>query len=377
MSEEVQAVETEDTEQRTTELTGITHRIGWVLIATQEGVPTPSLDELDPDHPEFWAAAARDWANAIDEAETLAPTTHETEPDELSLGVVRARAAAKKVMEACKDYNAAIVAGIAGLEPGETAEFSEENPAVRFAPGAIIDFPKFLIRRNGEALASARLCLTVCLNESRSKFWVRFSTPEESTRTFDIEAVNSFVRDTWTWFNSFGDRVLELYRSNLESVLREEYRDVDVKIGIRNRMSLLSTDSAAEGIGTLISDIASQRNFYRDNSPAVVQLEELVRSVPEMGIGAKTRHPLGAIARAETSQLKGAGRYFLVPHRTVRGSRGVFVARAHGTDLNFAGIADADPDPLVHVRRPDARPSIGTPSQGLTAELANTVAKYF
>lgn len=58
--------------------------------------------------------------------------------------------------------------------------------AVRLTPGIVIDFPRFSFQwpaaSNSDFEILARPCLTVCLNESRSKVWCRFALRDQNEK---------------------------------------------------------------------------------------------------------------------------------------------------------------------------------------------------
>jgi hypothetical protein len=155
-----------------------------------------------------------------------------------------------------------------------------------------------------------------------------------------------------------------------------------VTLSKRSHIEFIAGDTTIGGLQDLTAAIAKRANVYEADSPArdaALQLDSFVASMPEMEIpdGAEAT---GAVIRSDNSRFGFGGRYYLIPHTTVRGSRGVFIARAQGNTLHVAGITGADLDALVRVERLGAKQPhrpLGTPAQHVTAEIANTVAKYF
>jgi hypothetical protein len=368
----------------------ITHRAGWILQAKQS---TSGLPPYDPKAE--WTEAARQWALFTGEEsesakEALAPDDDgdrtlpfpKAATDELLLGAVRAKRAARIVMREHEHYNS-FVAGTIGAHGDIKLTFRSESPAVRFDPGLIVDLPAFSMEKRGREIATGRLCLTVCMHESRSKIWTRISSVnDEAWGSTPCAQLRTLVAQSREWFASYAVNVVRLYEKHIGEALAttEERRDTSVTLSVRNRIELVSGDTGIPGLASLTSAIANHDDVYAEGMTceAAEQLDAIACCAPDTGISRDGTRVVDAILRSDSSKL-GLGRYYLVPHRTARGFRGVYLVRAWDERLLFVGIASTDSDPLVTVR-PFGVPSrfaANSPSQHVTAELANTVAKYF
>jgi hypothetical protein len=351
---------------------GMTHRIGWILQARQRN---PSgLPAYDPEAK--WTKARLGWEQSA-------------ESGELVLGVRRAKAAAKAIVDASDEYNALLNRTFRDAKLDVT--FRREQPAVRYAPGIIVDFPAFILKQDGHDIASGRLCVTVCLHESRSKVWVRFSSMNEGRwGATPCDRLAAFTDTARAWYAAFAPSVVALYGAHIEHALRDsEEPDPEVILTQRGHVEFIAGDTDVQGLQYLTAAIAKRANVYEDprSREAAEHLDAFVACVREMKMPDPAQRATGAVVRSDSSQF-GAGRYYLIPHTTVRGSRGVFIALAQGNTLIVSGIAALDPDPLVRVERLDdadrplramgtpPRP-MGTPAQHVTAEIANTIAKYY
>lgn len=350
----------------------VTHRSGLIL---ESSLPLIDLPPYDPD-PE-WTKAALAWSRppGDDGHGNESTVPHK---GELKLGVIRAKRAAEIVMDNHAKYNSLIEEVIRAN--GLTLEVRKEAPVVRFDPGLIVDLPAFTIQRGRADIASGRLCLTICLHESRSKIWTRISSARDvAWGRNSCEQLQNLVRQSRAWFEVYAPLVMKLYAIHIsEALLRTgEKRELDVELAVRNRIEFISGDTILAGLGQLSAAVANGEDVHRDSraKEAADQLDLLVRCVPEMGL---TKEGASPVLRPVPTTLDG-NRYFFVPHRTARGFRGAYVARAQKDEILFAGLASTDPEPYVTVEwlGQATRPVSNSPSQHVTAELANTVAKYF
>jgi hypothetical protein len=361
----------------------VTHRAGWILKAKQTN---PSgLPPYDPE-PE-WTKAALEWDDQsprvsvrVDKGVPF-PTR---DPNELLLGAIRAKLAAQNVMDNHAQYNA-FVGGALG-KSGLTVEFRDEPPTVRFDPGLIVDLPSFTVNYGHALVATGRLCVTVCMNESRSKIWSRITSVDDAFWGSEPKVqTESLVEQSRAWFKEYADQIRALYETHIEAALRVSGEpDPAVDLTVHSRIEFVSGDVSEDvpGLAGLTKAIASRNPVFNDplTCNAARQVDEMVHSVPNMEVP-PDRSALDAILRDNTAQF-GSGRYYLVPDRTPLGYRGVYVVRAWEDNLLFAGIASEDSNPPVTVvpfDQPSDQPSrrAFSPSQHVTAELANTVAKYF
>ena len=239
-----------------------------------------------------------------------------------------------------KAYNA-FVAETIGADKGLTVGFRSEPAAVRFDPGLIVDLPAFTIQQGGTIIASGRLCLTVCMHESRSKIWSRISSVKDATwGNNPCEQLQTLIERSRSWFNVYANSVKQLYAKQIEQVLAstsEPHPSVD--LSVRNKMELISADTSLHGLSNLSAAIANHERIDRDKltHQAAVQLDAMVRCIPDTGIATDPSSVL-SILNSETSNL-GPGRYYLVPHRTAREFRGVYVVQSLADRLLFAGTA--------------------------------------
>ena len=154
----------------------VTHRAGWILKAKQTN---PS--GLPPDDPEAkWTEAAREWSRDRDEDDNPLPR-------ESARGVRRRRRAISEnrtgrapagghPRQACRaecDGQPRAIQQVRPRHPAQDWRLRRQSPpqklAVRFDPGPIVDLPSFVVYKENKEVASGRLCMTVCMNESRSK----------------------------------------------------------------------------------------------------------------------------------------------------------------------------------------------------------------
>jgi hypothetical protein len=221
------------------------------------------------------------------------------------------------------------------------------------------------------------------MHESRSKIWARISSVKDEAWGGDpCEQMNNLVTQSRQWFAAYADSVRKLYEKNIAEALTSshETRESNVKLSVRNELEFVSGDSDLKGLGRLTAAIANEAEINADelSQQAAQQLNDFIRCVPGMALADDGRDAVAEILRPESSTL-GSGRYYFVPYRTARGFRGVYAVRAEEEKLLFAGIATTDSDPLVtvHSLGGPRRPVANSASQHVTAELANTVAKYF
>jgi hypothetical protein len=365
----------------------VTHRTGWILQANVS--PLADLPPYDPD-PD-WTEAALAWSRPDDRPAGGSPIRTEATGDqgalpsgtpekgELVLGVVRAKRAAQIVMRNHAQYNALVEKVIAAK--GElTLKVRNEAPAVRFDPGLIVDLPAFAISDRRGEIATGRLCLTICMNESRSKIWNRTSSVNDAAwGSGPCEQLNNLVDTSRAWFEAYAQLVMDLYARNISEALLTtgEKHEINVDLTVRNRFELISGDTELTGLGRLSAAVANGEDISQDEPAreAAQRLDAIVRCVQGMGLEKDGVLP---ILRPVPTTFDG-NRYFFVSHRTARGFRGAYAVNAQQDKLLFAGIATTDPDPYVTVERlgEPTRPVANSPSQHVTAELANTVAKYF
>jgi hypothetical protein len=366
----------------------VTHRAGWILKAKQTN---PS--GLPPDDPEAkWTEAAREWSLDRDEEDRPLPREstrafdddgapfRKTEPDELLLGAIRAKLVAQNVMDNHARYNKFVRDTLHRLG-GFDVKIRAEKPAVRFDPGLIVDLPSFTVYKENKQVASGRLCMTVCMNESRSKIWSRITSMDDQYwGTEPKTQTEAVVLQSRLWFEHYADNIRALYQKHIEDALRASREpDPGVHLTVQSRIELVSGDVTMPGLAALTNAIAT-RNPDLDSPAAreaARQVDAMVHSVPNMDVAADGS-AVNAILRSNTTQL-GRGRYYLVPDLTPLGFRGVYVVRAWEDNLLFAGIASRDSSAAVTVVAPfdEKHPAVNSPSQHVTAELANTVAKYF
>lgn len=350
-----------------------THRAGWILQAKVS--PMAGLPPYDPDPK---------WTEATLGAEP--PDAHggaslwpEPKKGELLLGVIRAKRAAQIVMGHHVQYNR-YVEDVIAAEGKFTVKILDEQPAVRFDPGLIVDLPSFAIKQGAETVATGRLCLTICMHESRSKIWTRISSVKDAAwGSTPCEQLQTLVGASRRWFAIYARSIMIQYAEDISAALLAtgEERETDVSLEVRNQIEMISGDTTLTGLGTLSAAVANDDDIDRDprSREAAARLDQFARCAPGLGL---EHDGAAGILRASPTTVGGTP-YFFVPHRTARGFRGIYAVRAEGNRLVFGGIASTDPDPYVRVRRLGGpiRSAVNSPSQHVTAELANTVAKYF
>jgi hypothetical protein len=365
----------------------VTHRAGWILKAKQTN---PSgLPPYDPDAK--WTEAAREWSRYKDEDDSPLPREsrrafdddgaplRKAEPDELLLGAIRAKLVAQNVMDNHARYNK-FVRDTLHAFGGFDVKIRAEQPAVRFDPGLIVDLPSFTVYMENKEVASGRLCMTVCMNESRSKIWSRITSMDDAFWGAEPKTqTEALITQSRKWFEQYADHIRALYEKHIADALRASHEPHPrVDLTVQSRIDLVSGDVSMPGLAGLTNAIAG-RNPDFDNPAARAaarQVDLMVHSVPNMDVAADGS-AVDAILRSDTTKL-GKGRYYLVPDLTPLGFRGMYVVRAWEDNLLFAGIATEDSNPAVTVVALDEKhPAVNSPSQHVTAELANTVAKYF
>jgi hypothetical protein len=361
----------------------VTHRIGWILQA--QILNQAEFAPYDPDPK--WTKAAFEWTrHAKEEDIELEGAPEERtlpyprpEKGDLLLGVTRAKSVAQIVMKHHREYNELIEKVIAGKD-GLSFVPRDEKSAVRFDPGLIVDLPGFSIQKSGKDVATGRLCLTICMHESRSKIWSRLSSADDrywgSTPTLQTDKL---VKKSRAWFDAYAVGVKNLYAQHISEALRStgEKRDTDVELAVANRIEMVSGDTKLRGLGSLSAAIANEEEIGRDPlaAEAAETLNAMVRATPGMDLAdGEARRILQPSPTMLDSKL-----FYFVPHRTARGYRGIYVVRSEKEKITFAGVASADAEPYVTMHRlgESERQATGSPSQHVTAELANTVAKYF
>jgi hypothetical protein len=291
---------------------------------------------------------------------------------------MRLDAAAQILMREHERYNDAI-ASIISDTADTTVSFHSEVPAARFAPGLIVDFPAFRIERRGVMIATGRLCATVCLHESRSKVWMRISSVnDEAWGDTSLQQLQNLVGQARHWFSSSVADLVTLYQSHLEEALAQRGRPASINFSVRKKIEIISGDTPLKGLSSLTTAITNREDVHRQipSSQAARRLDAFARCVPGMGLGVDHQDSVIAILQSDAPSL--GGHYYLVPHRTAQGFRGVYIVHEYAEGLLFAGIASVDPDPLVLVRHlGQQRIEPNSPSKHVTAELANIVARYF
>lgn len=245
-----------------------------------------------------------------------------------------------------------------------------EGPTLSFGPGQIIDFPRIWLKSTALGWVEARLCMTVCLFESRSKFWVRFVAHRAE---LDRDAAEDFLprfRDvTREWTVSILNHLVDAYQSDLQSVTGS-----DVELKVRNIVQFFGIDTAAADIDTLADHVRFGEKLYIGHPSTAAGTELLL---------------LAKIMEASAKSAGGGGDEFIVPiaHTTSRGRTGVFVRLNDEKSLSYIGIGALAPDEvlLFEAQRQfsnSVNPEIGRElrTSGMlqvTAEMANMIARNF
>jgi hypothetical protein len=361
----------------------VTHRVGWILQARI--LNQAEFAPYDPDPK--WTKAAFEWTRHAKEEdielegapEEPTPPYPQPEKGDLLLGVTRAKSVAQIVMKHYQEYNKLVERVVAGKD-GLSFVPRDEKSAVRFDPGLIVDLPGFSIQKSGKDVATGRLCLTICMHESRSKIWSRISSADDRYwGRKPTSQTQTLIEKGRAWFDEYAVEVKDLYAQHISEALRStgENRDTDVGLTVANHIELVSGDTTLRGLGRLSAAVANEEKIDRDPlaTEAAETLNAMVRATPGMELD---DGGVSAILRSSPTMID-SKLYYFVPHRTARGYRGIYVVRSEKGRITFAGVASADAEPYVTMHRlgESERQVTGSPSQHVTAELANTVAKYF
>jgi hypothetical protein len=218
------------------------------------------------------------------------------------------------------------------------------------------------------------------MHESRSKIWSRISSADDRYwGRKPTSQTQTLIEKGRAWFDEYAVEVKDLYAQHISEALRStgENRDTDVGLTVANHIELVSGDTTLRGLGRLSAAVANEEKIDRDPlaTEAAETLNAMVRATPGMELD---DGGVSAILRSSPTMID-SKLYYFVPHRTARGYRGIYVVRSEKGRITFAGVASADAEPYVTMHRlgESERQVTGSPSQHVTAELANTVAKYF
>lgn len=345
---------------------GLTHRVGLVLTALHAPSGTIAADQRTD-----WFEDARRWAGSEDRVA-------DDQPRELVLGIDNARAVARTILARADAYNAAIRGAIEGVDSTCKVTFATEHPAIRFAPGIIIDFAAFEVWRGDLLLARGRACATVCLHESQSKLWARFTQAAEEVGTRD------FLNMTNAWFEQVAKQVADQYEHDIETVLQQAGRSAAaLDLEARHKIEIISADQPGPALNALAEAIDTKTPLV--NMPQAAAAAGAIDKLVALIHPSETIPQVAALHESmSTGRAAGDGNTYLIAHKTVRGNFGVYLARAKGWHIVIAGLAGHDDQPLIETIEADERDSVSRAvplhrpaSANVTADLANTVAGRF
>lgn len=319
------------------------------------------------------AAEHGDW---FDEALRWAKGSTDTADCDVKLGAENARAVAREILKNADAYSEAVRSAIEATNDNVVVRFLPEEPTIRFAPGVVIDFAAFDVLVNDQVFVRGRACVTVCLHESQSKIWIRFS--QVATQL----TLRGLLDRTGPWFDDAVKQIADKYQQDIETVLRSRVgaARTGVELEARHKIEIVSADLPGDGLAALAEalDDGVPVSSVEGASAASEAMDALVQVVHQEA-------PPPLVAVVHDSAIAGRpvadANTYLIAHRTARGNFGVYLARAKGWHVILVGVAGNDDRPLIEPVGRDTEDNLPAPSRpaslNVSAELANTVARHF
>lgn len=248
----------------------------------------------------------------------------------ITLGLDRARQAANRIIENQSSY---LGAATTFFEHAGTQNFRikdrGQGVAVRFAPGAIIDFPTFQFEL-GSTTLEGRFCFTVCLLESQSKVWLRFvSTPnllDASSATHP-----TFHKKAKSWATAALRHLADRYVSDLKAI---EPAIIDLNIEKSPQFEFFSMDVDRDDLEPLARSVTYGESIDPDKTNlSLADLERFASSVAPEVWQTETAVPrdLGRMLKMRNT--------FPVAHLGRDGSCGLYIGYLDENRVTLAGIA--------------------------------------
>lgn len=373
------------------------HRSGGLVARFAHVLEVKRPSEQEPSGSEDWLAKAYAWANQTTADETTLAITGAREQmapaaldpsSELVLGVDRAHECADRIISETASYTKSVKDRLK-QEFHLEAEFFDEPTIVRFDPGGIIDFPGFLLRQGDQVVANGRFCVTVCLHQSRSKIWTRLNDVRDNHGGRPFAERRKFIDLAQQWFEkAIAPALQERYRSTLAELLNLSEDSLEMKPA--NHITIIAEDVQSHHLGALAEALKHGDDVqgHQELVTLAAQLDAIAREVPGLGMDGRSVGQLTFQTPNDFSDRR--GQHYLISPKTTRGNRGVLICRAERNAILAVGLASDEARALVTVERPakvqfDAENGIVVqrterlgpkPSGNLTAEVANTIARY-
>ena len=239
---------------------------------------------------------------------------------------------------------------------------TEEYIAARFAPGLIIDFPKFDVTLNAGELKylnlSSRCCVTVCSDDARSKIWTRVVIKKmESQHYLSLEQLKKF------------QQLAEGISTKLNEIVRAQYQiDMSTTLSMPIRLEALGTLHvfAADCQGDVISNEIEEWNGAVDWSDRPIYRIQGSAIPDAMSTVAGLTIPREAWATEDDEFYLRSGASFF-PYTGKNGAESMFVSYSDAQNGYLTGIV-SDNEIDNHDNAQQLGPyGLGT---GTTAEVA-------
>lgn len=295
---------------------------------------------------------------------------------ELRLDVSQAEAVCKRILdESNRAYSADVLDVLGKMATVDATSFgltdvsfsAGDHPVLSFGPGQIIDFPRIWLNSTLLGWIEARVCMTICLFDSRSKFWIRYiAHRSELDQRVAEEYLPRFQDITQRWTASILNHLIKAYQADLETVTGST-----IELRIRNIVQFFGVDTSAADIDELAERIRFGEKIYPPRIPTAAGAELLLLTK----MVAPQRQRLASDHSLET-----------VSHTTSRGRTGVFVRLDDANALSYLGLGALAPDEIVAMEAqklpPAADPNVGRDQRlsgtlQVTAEMANMIARHF
>lgn len=309
----------------------------------------------------------------IVQAEALDPDPPgAAEENELTLKPKEARKLGRQIVRNVDGYLDAIERAL--RETGEITRVARtDDVQVKFSPGLVIDFP-LLSFRSGPFQVHLRSCVTVCLNESRSKLWVRFLLADidgKDAEDPDAEQLKAFFAQCETWSEAISKVLISSYKEDFSAVANRAAKLSSIGslvfYGIDTDDPEFRETMERLKYGATIDDLRQENDTV---AAAIVALSDLtLRETSE---------------RAPPEAAAGSCERIYLPHESLEGRAGLFSVVTHDNVARFAVLAEAvegsgawgdDEDDVAKARpRKFWRPS---GALTVTADLSNIYARSF
>jgi hypothetical protein len=288
-------------------------------------------------------------------------TTRENTKDaagDLALGLDRAEHVRNAILnESLPEYTEKLLESLQSAhEEIQSITSSVEALSVRFKPGPIIDFPSFSIEwaHNGVFYTVlARVCLTVCLYESRSKIWLRFlnsyvngkaSPGLEPFKEATKEHLQAFREATERWAATILNTMIPIYERNIQAAFGPQPK---ITLSIKHIVQFLAVDEGFEAVARLAHDVSANGGRLARCDAGWREFDWLLEAFSPSG------------NRLDLS---------LIEHVTERGRSGVFALIEEGPRAVYVGVGALAPGEMLE--------SLSGAIQ-VTAEIAFMFAKHF